>query len=653
MELRSHHSPSASTTDCPAHRRPVYTQRRRWHNVSQVACSPRLVIRTFGNASTWTAASSVVCACASMPLATITAINAVNDKGIRAFEYLSFIAHVRVLLLRIDSLRRFHVEMVNKRSTISPFLFRANPVSECMTDITAHHDRILIVDFGSQVTQLIARRVRESGVYCEIHPFNAVTEETLKAYAPKGVILSGGPASVHEATTPRAPEAVFELGVPVFGICYGEQTMVQQMGGQVQASTHREFGRAFVEIQKDCCLFEGIWQPGEKHQVWMSHGDRIDAIPDGFSVVGTSDGSPFAIIADEARKFYGVQFHPEVMHTPDGAKLLKNFTHQICGAKGDWTMASFKDEAIQKVRDQVGSGRVICGLSGGVDSSVVAVLLHEAIGDQLTCVFVDHGLMRANEADEVVKLFRDHYNIPLVHRNAEELFLGALDGVTDPETKRKTIGKLFIDVFDEEAKNVGGADFLAQGTLYPDVIESVSFTGGPSVTIKSHHNVGGLPERMNMQLVEPLRELFKDEVRALGRELGLPDSFVGRHPFPGPGLAIRIPGAITKERLDILRAADVIYLQEIRNAGLYDTIWQAFAVLLPVQTVGVMGDARTYDFVCALRAVTSTDGMTADYFPFDHEFLGRVSSRIVNEVKGINRVVYDVTSKPPGTIEWE
>ena len=543
--------------------------------------------------------------------------------------------------------------MVNKRLTISPFLFRANPVSDFMTNTTANHDRILIIDFGSQVTQLIARRVRESGVYCEIHPFNAVTEDTLKAYAPKGIILSGGPASVHEATTPRAHDAVFDLGVPVFGICYGEQTMVQQMGGQVQASTHREFGRAFVEIKSDCCLFEGIWEPGEKHQVWMSHGDRIDAIPDGFEVVGTSDGSPFAIIADDARKLYGVQFHPEVMHTPDGAKLLKNFTHTICGASGDWTMASFKDEAIQKIRDQVGTGRVICGLSGGVDSSVVAVLLHEAIGDQLTCVFVDHGLMRANEADEVVSLFRDHYNIPLVHKNVEDLFLGELEGISDPELKRKTIGRLFIDVFDEEAKNVGGADFLAQGTLYPDVIESVSFTGGPSVTIKSHHNVGGLPERMNMQLVEPLRELFKDEVRDLGRELGLPDSFVGRHPFPGPGLAIRIPGVINKNRLDILRAADVVYLDEIRKAGLYDVIWQAFAVLLPVQTVGVMGDARTYDFVCALRAVTSTDGMTADYYPFDHEFLGRVSTRIINEVKGINRVVYDVTSKPPGTIEWE
>ena len=522
-----------------------------------------------------------------------------------------------------------------------------------MTDLSALHDRILIIDFGSQVTQLIARRVRESGVYYEIHPFNAVTSESIASFNPKGVILSGGPASVHEQETPKAPEAVYELDIPVLGICYGEQTMVQQMGGQVQASTYREFGRAFVEIKADCCLFEGIWKPGEKHQVWMSHGDRIDAIPDGFEVVGTSDGSPFAIIADDARKLYGVQFHPEVMHTPDGAKLLKNFTHAICGASGDWTMASFKDEAIQKIRDQVGSGRVICGLSGGVDSSVVAVLLHEAIGDQLTCVFVDHGLMRTNEADEVVSLFRDHYNIPLVHKNVEDLFLGELEGISDPELKRKTIGRLFIDVFDEEAKNVGGADFLAQGTLYPDVIESVSFTGGPSVTIKSHHNVGGLPERMNMQLVEPLRELFKDEVRDLGRELGLPDSFVGRHPFPGPGLAIRIPGVITKDRLDILRAADVVYLDEIRKAGLYDVIWQAFAVLLPVQTVGVMGDARTYDNVCALRAVTSTDGMTADFYHYDMEFLGRAANRIINEVRGINRVVYDITSKPPGTIEWE
>ena len=514
-------------------------------------------------------------------------------------------------------------------------------------------DKILIIDFGSQVTQLIARRVRESGVYSEIHPFNAVTAESLAAFDPRAIILSGGPASVHEMGTPKAPDEVYSAGVPVLGICYGEQTMVAQMGGGVRPSDHREFGRAMVDVTGDCALFEDVWSKGETHQVWMSHGDRVDGIPDGFRVVARNDTAPFAAIADDERRFYGVQFHPEVIHTPDGARLLANFTHRVAGCSGEWTMAHFKTQAIQDARARVGGGKVILGLSGGVDSSVVAVLLHEAIGDQLTCVFVDTGLMRMNEAQEVVGLFRDHYNIPLVHRDAAGLFLDKLDGVADPERKRKIIGATFIDVFEEEANRIGGAEFLGQGTLYPDVIESVSFHGGPSVTIKSHHNVGGLPERMNMKLVEPLRTLFKDEVRELGRELGLPESFVGRHPFPGPGLAIRIPGEITRDKLEILRKADAIYLDEIRNAGLYDAIWQAFAVLLPVQTVGVMGDARTYDHVCGLRAVTSTDGMTADFFHFDQEFLGSVATRIINEVKGINRVVYDVTSKPPGTIEWE
>jgi GMP synthase (glutamine-hydrolysing) len=516
----------------------------------------------------------------------------------------------------------------------------------------ASHDPILILDFGSQVTQLIARRLREAGVYCEIFPYTAGADR-IAAFAPRGIIFSGGPASVTEAASPRAPEQAFAMGVPILGICYGQQTMVTQLGGLVEGSDQREFGRAHIDIYGQCALFDGAWNIGGREQVWMSHGDRVTALPPGFCVVASSEGAPYAVIADETSHYYGVMFHPEVVHTPHGAALLRNFAVNVAGCRPDWTMAAFRAAEIARIRVQVGQGRVICGLSGGVDSSVAAVLIHEAIGSQLTCIFVDHGLLRQGEAAEVVETFSNRFNIPLVHRDASDLFTGALEGVIDPESKRKTIGRLFIEVFEEEAAKIGGADFLAQGTLYPDVIESVSVTGGPSVTIKSHHNVGGLPDRMRLKLVEPLRELFKDEVRALGRELGLPEHIVGRHPFPGPGLAIRIPGDITREKLDILRKADAIYLEEIRAAGLYDAIWQAFAVLLPVRTVGVMGDGRTYDQVCGLRAVTSTDGMTADVYPFSMEFLTRVAGRIVNEVRGINRVVFDVTSKPPGTIEWE
>lgn len=521
-----------------------------------------------------------------------------------------------------------------------------------LPDPASAQDSILIVDFGSQVTQLIARRIRETGVYCEIHPFQSAAA-AVAALKPKGIVLSGGPASTLDENAPTIDPAILDAHVPILGICYGQQALCMALGGKVEAGHHREFGRAQVTVEKPSKLYEGVWDLGTDHQVWMSHGDRVTQIPEGFEVVGTSPNAPFAMIANEARRIWAVQFHPEVVHTPDGGKLYANFVHKICGIQSTWTMSAYRQKMVEKIRAQVGTGKVICGLSGGVDSSVAAVLIHEAIGDQLTCIYVDHGLMRLNESEQVVTMFRDQFNIPLVHVDASKVFLEELDGQSDPETKRKIIGRLFIEVFEAEAKKLGGAQFLAQGTLYPDVIESVSFTGGPSVTIKSHHNVGGLPERMNMQLVEPLRELFKDEVRVLGRELGIPDSFIGRHPFPGPGLAIRCPGGITPEKLDILRQADAIYLDEIRKSGQYDKIWQAFAVLLPVQTVGVMGDGRTYEFVCALRAVTSVDGMTADFYQFDMNFLGKTATRIINEVRGINRVVYDVTSKPPGTIEWE
>ena len=521
-----------------------------------------------------------------------------------------------------------------------------------------HHERLLIIDFGSQVTQLIARRLRELNVYCEIHPFNTVDDAFLAEFAPKAVIFSGGPDTVTREGSPRPPQSVYDLGVPILGICYGQQAMMEDLGGKVHGGKNTggggtaEFGRAKVTpSEARLPLLEGWFLDGPE-QVWMSHGDHVAKLAPGFEVYGTSPNAPFAITADVSRNFFAVQFHPEVHHTPNGATLYQNFV-KLAGFAGDWTMGAYREEAVARIREQVGDAKVICALSGGVDSSVAAVLIHEAIGEQLTCVFVDQGLMRKDEAQEVVGMFREHYNLPLIHADEADLFLGELNGVSDPETKRKIIGKLFIDVFQKHADEIEGVQFLAQGTLYPDVIESVSFSGGPSVTIKSHHNVGGLPEKMGLKLVEPLRELFKDEVRALGRELGLPASFIGRHPFPGPGLAIRCPGEITPQKLDILREADAVYIDQIRKHGLYDEIWQAFVAILPVRTVGVMGDGRTYDYACALRAVTSVDGMTADYYPFTHDFLGETATRIINEVPGINRVTYDITSKPPGTIEWE
>jgi GMP synthase (glutamine-hydrolysing) len=514
----------------------------------------------------------------------------------------------------------------------------------------AHRDRILVLDFGSQYTQLIARRIRELSVYCEIQPPTLDAAE-VRDWRPAGLILSGGPSSVLEEGAPRVDPAVLELGIPTLGICYGLQLLAHDLGGLVEQAEDREYGRAQLKLEREDPLFAAL-PGGVERNVWMSHGDRVLRLPAGFEAFATSEGSPFAAVRHVERPIWGLQFHPEVVHTEGGTEILRNFVHGICGCGGSWTMEAFIDEAVAATQRQVGAGRAVCGLSGGVDSSVAAALVHRALGDRLTCIFVDHGLLRAGERGEVEKEFREHLGVSLITVDARDRFLSALAGVTDPERKRRIIGHLFIEVFEEQAEKLGKVDFLVQGTLYPDVIESVSVRG-PSATIKTHHNVGGLPERMRLQLVEPLRELFKDEVREVGRRLGLPDSMVGRHPFPGPGLAIRVIGAVDAQRLELLRRADAILIEEIRRAGLYDEIWQAFTVFLPVQSVGVMGDARTYENAVAIRCVSSLDAMTADWSRLPHELLARVSSRITNEVKGVNRVVYDISSKPPATIEWE